>query len=136
MYKLEKPLYHGTSTAASLLICGSKDGFHAPIYLCESKETAIHYAKAATVFTEDFAQKRGAKLIADGYSVFTFYSIPNKDDLIVDDYNLDAEPNQYKYVKPIRGLGHYAAENFPLDVDENERLVLQCFAIGMRRTTN
>lgn len=132
MYKLEKPLYHGTSTAASLVI-EVNNKFHLPIYLCEDREMAIHYAKASTVFAEHVAQEDGFNLIADGYALLTFTSLPDKEGLEIDDYNPEAEPNQFKYTKPIRGMAHCTVETFPLELTESERLRLMCYAIGMRR---
>ena len=128
--KLDKPLYHGTSNAASILIVGGH-GFKAPVYLTADKEIAIHYAKAATAYLERHAKDEGCKPIADGYALFTFTSLPDIDDLQPDDYNSDAEPDQFIYRKPIRGLQHYTVERYPLEADDNEKMRLTCFAIGM-----
>jgi len=49
--KLDKPLYHGTSNAASIFIVGGY-GLKAPVYLTSDKDRAIHYAKAATAYLE------------------------------------------------------------------------------------
>jgi len=130
MNKLDKPLYHGTSKASAIMIVGGY-GFTAPVYLTDDKRRAEHYAKAATAYLEKHASKNGNKLIADGYAIFTFRSVPDKDCLIVDDYNLTAENGQWKYLKSIRGLQHFTAEYHPLEVSEEEYMSLQCFAIGM-----
>lgn len=130
MHKLEKPLYHGTSKASAIMIIGG-DGLKVPVYLTEDKKRAEHYAKAATAYLEGHAKKNGNKLIADGYAVFTFRSIPNKGELVIDDYNLEAETGQWIYQKSIRGLQHFTVEYHPLNVDEDEHMRLQCFAIGM-----
>jgi hypothetical protein len=131
MYKLDKPLYHGTSAAAAVYICGGR-GFNAPLYLTENKEAAVHYAKAATAYVEGKAKENGARLIKDGYAVFTFRSVPNEKELVIDDYS-EKEPGQWKYLSPLRGLHHFTVELNPLIADEIERLYLQCFAIGMWR---
>lgn len=130
MNKLDAPLYHGTSKAAAIYIVGGY-GFNAPIHLTADKKRAEHYAKAATAYLEKLCNEKGTKPIADGYAIFTFRSVPDKDDLVVDDYNLIAEPDQYKYLKPIRGLAHFTAEYHPLKVSNETHLSLQCFAIGM-----
>lgn len=132
MQGLGKPLYHGTSNAASLLIVG-EEKFKAPIYLTSDKKRAEHYAKAITAWHERLARKEGDTLIADGCAVFTFTSVPDPTLLKQDDYNPTQEPNQWIYPKPIRGLRHYSIERFPLEVDDSTRLSLECFAIGMRR---
>ena len=128
--KLDKPLQHGTSNASSVLIVGGA-GFRAPLYLTADKERAIHYAKAATAYLEKLCRDEGGKLIANGFAVFTFQSLPNMKELYPDDYNPDAEPGQFIYRKSIKGLQHFSVERFPLNVDANEHLRLQCFAIGM-----
>lgn len=132
--KLDKPLYHGTSKVSAIMIVGGC-GFNAPLYLTEDKRYAEHYAKAATAYLESMAKEKGLKLIADGYAIFTFHSLPNTDYLKVDDYNLeaDSEKGQWKYRKNIRGLQHFTVEYHPLQVDDHEHLRLQCFAIGMWR---
>jgi hypothetical protein len=130
MHKLEKPLYHGTSSASSIYIVGGI-GFKAPVYLCDDKSRAEHYAKAATAYVESLAKEKRIKLIADGYAIFTFHSLPNKDFLIEDGYNPEAERGQFIYTQPIRGLQHFTVERHSLEVDEDERLRLRCFAIGM-----
>jgi len=130
-HKLEKPLYHGTSKASAIFIIGGF-GFNAPVYLTENKEEAIHYAKAATAYLERLARDEGSKPIAEGYALFTFQSVPDKSSLTPDDYSPD-EPNQWKYLKPIRGLQHFVVEYYPFIVSEEEHLRLQCFAIGMWR---
>lgn len=131
--KLEKPLYHGTSKAAAIFIIGG-NGFNAPIHLTEDKDRAIHYARAATAYLERLVKDEGGKLIADGCALFTFNSVPDKNMLVHDDYNPTAEPNQWKYLKPIRGLQHFTVEYYPLIIsDDEEHLRLQCFAIGMWR---
>lgn len=132
MNKLDKPLYHGTSKASAIMIVGGYP-FNAPIYLTEKKEAAIHYAKAATPYLENLAQEEGSYPIADGYALFTFHSVPDKTLLVKDDYNLDAEPDQWKYTKPIRGLAHFSIEYHPLEVSKEEHMRLLCFAIGMWR---
>jgi len=129
MKKLDKPLYHGTSNAASIFIVGGY-GLKSPVYLTADKERAIHYAKAATAYLERHAKDEGCKLIAEGYALFTFYSLPNADELSPDDYSPN-EPNQFIYRKPIKGLNHFSVERHPLEVDDSEHLRLQCFAIGM-----
>ena len=129
MSKLDKPLYHGTSSAASIMIVGGY-GFKAPVYLTADKRAALHYAKAATAYLEKIAEEEGSELIADGYALFTFHSLPNSEELIPDDYSPN-EPNQFVYRKPIRGLRHFWVERFPLEVEPDERLRLVCFAIGM-----
>lgn len=131
MTKLTKPLYHGTSNAASIFIVGGY-GFKAPVYLTTNKERAIHYAKAATAYLEKHAEDEGAKLIADGYAVFTFNSLPNANELRPDDYSPN-EPDQFVYRQSIRSLQHYTVERYPLEADENEKMRLTCFAIGMWR---
>ena len=131
MYKLEKPLYHGTSKASAMYIYSY--GFKAPVYLTEDKQAAFHYAKAATAYLEHEAKENGHKLIADGWAVFTFRSVPNKINLVLDNYNSQAEPGQWKYERPIRGLAHFTAQYGELEVTDEERLYLQCFAIGMWR---
>ena len=131
--QLDKPLYHGTSKAAAIMIVGGC-GLNSPVHLTEDKKAAIHYAKSATAYLEKVANDEGTKLIADGYAVFTFNSLPNKDYLVIDDYNTDAEPNQWKYLKAIRGLRHFTVEYHPLEVNDDEHLRLQCFAIGMWRS--
>jgi len=128
--KLDKPLYHGTSKVSALYIVGG-DSLHAPVYLTENKQRAIHYAKAATAYLEYKAKEIGKELWADGYAVLTFTSLPNEDYLTVDDYNLDAEPHQWKYNKPIRGLQHFTVEYEPLVATEDVKMSLVCFAIGM-----
>lgn len=128
--KLDKPLYHGTSKASAIMIVGG-DGFNSPVYLTEDKKKAEHYARAATAYLEDHARKNGNKLIADGYAIFTLDSVPNEDYLVVDDYNLDAEQGQWKYLKGIRGLQHFTVEYRSLEAGEEEHLRLRCFAIGM-----
>jgi len=133
MDKLNKPLYHGTSKASAIMIVGG-DGFNQPVCLTEDKKQAEHYAKAATAELEKLCQDEGGTLIAEGYAIFTFTSTPNKDYLVVDDYNLDAEPGQWKYLKGIRGLQHFTVEYHPLEVDDDEHLRLQCFTIGMWRS--
>lgn len=130
-HKLDKPLYHGTSKAAAIFICGG-DGFKPPIYLTEDKQRAEHYAKAGTAYLEDKAKEEHQKLIADGYAIFTFKSVPDATYLVVDDYS-EGEPGQWKYTKPIRGLRHFTVEFQPLAVTDEERLRLCCFAIGMWR---
>lgn len=130
MNRLHKPLYHGTSNAASIMIVGGF-GLKAPVYLTSDKCRAEHYAKAATAYLEKHAGDNGNKLIAEGYAIFTFHSIPNENELIIDDYNLEAEQGQWKYLKDIRGLQHFTIERYPLEADEAEHLRLQCFAIGM-----
>lgn len=130
--KLDKPLYHGTSNAASIFIVGGY-GFKAPVYLTANKERAIHYAKAATAYLEKICKDEGGKLIAEGYAVFAFHSLPDLKELRTDDYNSNAEPDQFIYQKPIRGLRHFAIERHNLEVDEEEHLRLECFAIGMWR---
>jgi hypothetical protein len=130
MYKLDKLLYHGTSNAASIFIVGG-NGLNAPVHLCEDKCRAEHYAKAATAYLEDMSRKESNKPIATGYAVFTFHSLPSRDYLIEDDYNPKAEPGQYKYTKPIKGLQHFTVERYPLEITDAERLRLYCFAIGM-----
>lgn len=132
MHKLDKPLYHGTSKASAILALGI-DGFNAPIYLTEDKREAQHYAKAATAYLEKIAREEGSTLIAEGCAVVTFNSVPDKDQLIVDDYNLEAEPGQWKYLKRIRGLQHFHIDYFSLETSEEEHLRLVCFAIGMWR---
>ena len=133
MYRLEKPLYHGTSKAAAIYIIGGY-GLNAPVYLTEDKAQAIHYARAATAYVEQMTKDEGCSLIAEGCALFTFRSIPDKNKLVLDDYNPDAEPNQWKYQAPIKGLQHFLVEYCPLIVaDEFERLRLRCFAIGMWR---
>ncbi len=127
--KLDKPLYHGTSNAASIMIVGGY-GFNAPVYLTTDRERAIHYAKAGTAYLERHARDEGYKLIAEGYALFTFYSLPDIDNLSLDDYSPN-ELDQFIYRKPIKGLKHFSIERFPLDVDNDEHLRLQCFAIGM-----
>ena len=127
--KLNGSLYHGTSNAASILIVGD-NGFKAPIYLTSDKDRAIHYAKAATAYLENHAKDNKTKLIADGYAIFTFNSLPNTGELLPDDYSPN-EPDQYIYCKPIRGLRHFSIERYPLEVSPDEHLRLQCFAIGM-----
>lgn len=132
MIKLDKPLYHGTSKASAIMIIGG-DGFNQPIYLTEDKKRAEHYAKAATAYLETLAKDEGSKPIADGYAIFTFRSIPNEDYLIIDDYNLDEEQRQWKYLKGIKGLQHFTVEYHSLQVSKEEHLRLRCFAIGMWR---
>ena len=132
MYKLEKPLYHGTSKASALCVVGG-DAFNAPLYLTEHKESAIHYAKCATAYLEYTAQRDGKVLWADGYAVLTFTSLPNKDYLVKDDYNQDAEPDQFKYLRPIRGLRHFTVDYQPFAYNEREHLHLVTFCIGMWR---
>ena len=134
MYKLEKPLYHGTSAASAIFIIGGY-GFNPPLYLTEDKAAAIHYARAATAYLERYLEEeaQGNKPIKDGFALFTFYSVPDKECLIPDDYNPEAEPNQWKYTKRLKGLSHFRCEYFPLDVNKDERIRLQCFAIGMWR---
>jgi len=124
--KLEKPLYHGTAKALLPRIIA--DGFKPPIYLCESKERAIHYAKAACAYVED---EIGVSERYKGCVVFTFKSVPDKNALVVDDYNPQAEPGQWKYVGKLSSDRHYTFEEFKLDADKHERLRLKCFAIGM-----
>lgn len=131
MDKLEKPLYHGTTNAASIMIIGN--GFNAPIHLTESEQSAFHYAKAATAYLEHLAKEEGLQPIADGWAVFTFLSLPNKNLLIPDDYNPPLEPNQWVYGKPIKGLQHFTVRRGKLEVTQEEHLRLQCFAIGMWR---
>ena len=128
--KLNKPLYHGTSKASAIMIVGG-DGLNPPVYLTEDKKRAEHYAKAATAYLEKHAKAEGHKLIAEGYAVFTFTSVPDKDHLVVDEYNLEAEKGQWEYQKRIRGLRHFTIEYHPLQVSDDEHLRLQCFAIGM-----
>lgn len=130
MHKLAKPLYHGTSKASAIMIVGGY-GLNAPVHLTEDKRRAEHYAKAATAYLEKVCKEEGNKPIADGYAVFTFTSVPDKEHLVVDDYNLEAEPSQWKYLKSIRGLRHFTAEYHLLEVSREEHLRLQCFAIGM-----
>lgn len=132
MYKLGKPLYHGTTNAASIMIVGGY-GFNTPIHLTEDEQAAFHYANAATAYLEHLAKEEGWKLIADGWAVFTFHSLPNKNFLIPDDYNPQAEPNQWIYTKSIKGLSHFTVRRGKLEVTEEEHLYLQCFAIGMWR---
>lgn len=132
MHKLKKPLYHGTSRASAILIIGGH-GFNAPVHLTENKQAAVHYAKAAAAYLEHSAQRDSKELIASGWVVFEFRSIPNEKYLRPDDYNPSAEPNQWKYTKRIRGSQHYTTQSGDLDVTEEERLRLQCFAIGMWR---
>ena len=131
--KLDKPLYHGTSKASAIFII-SGDGFNAPIHLTEDKERAIHYARAATAYLENLVKEENRQIIANGCALFTFHSVPDKSMLVLDDYNLTAEPNQWKYLKPIKGLRHFTVEYNPLIVSgEEEDLRLRCFAIGMWR---
>lgn len=130
MYKLEKPLYHGTSAAASYRIIA--EGFIAPVYLTESKETAIHYARAAAAYAEYWAEKEGEDL-PKGYAIFAFQSVPNQDALEMDDYNLAAEQGQWKYRHRIYGLQHFTVERHKLRADHEEKMRLSCFAIGMWR---
>ena len=130
MHKLEKPLYHGTSRASAIMVVGG-NGLNAPVYLTEDKKRSVHYAKAATAYLENHAKKNGHKLIAGGYAIFTLTSVPDKDRLMIDDYNLEAEAGQWKYLKSILGLRHFTVEYHPLDVSNEEHLRLQCFAIGM-----
>lgn len=127
--KLDTPLYHGTSNAASILIVGG-EGFKGPVYLTADKERAIHYAKAATAYLEKLVKDSGGRLFADGYAVFTFTSLPDKDGLCPDDWS-PGEPDQFVYHKPIRGLRHFTVERYPLEADDDEKLRLSCFAIGM-----
>lgn len=131
MDKLETPLYHGTSRAAAILICGGH-GFNAPLYLTENREAAIHYAKAATAYLEAAVRERGGKLMAEGYALFTFRNVPNRNYLSLDTYS-SMEPGQWKYLKQLSGLRHFTFESYPLAVSQEEHLRLQCFAIGMWR---
>lgn len=133
MHKLEKPLYHGTASATADLILIY--GFNAPIYLTESKEAAVHYARAAAAYTEYWAGKEGVELTKEqkGYAIFTFLSVPNQNALEIDDYNLAAEKGQWIYAKRIFGLEHFKVERHRLVADDEERLRLCCFAIGMWR---
>lgn len=131
MYKLDRPLYHGTSAAAAIFILCY--GFKAPVHLTEDEQSAIHYAKAATAYVEHEAKEDNHKLIRDGWAVFTFYSVPNKMHLVPDDYNPQAEPGQWRYENPIRGLKHFTIQYGELNVTEEENLYLRCFAIGMWR---
>ena len=131
MYKLEKPLYHGTSSASSVMIVGAT-GFKAPVYLTEDRRAAEHYAKAATAYLIYLCKEKDTHPITDGYSIFTFTSVPDENYLIVDDYS-DEEPGQWKYLKSIRGLRHFTVERYPFDPDEEELMRLVCFAIGMWR---
>jgi len=133
MYKLDKLLYHGTTAMAAVYACGTNEGFRAPVYLTESKERAEHYAKAAAAYIEHEAKERGIKLIKEGYAIITFRSLPNKDFLKPDDYNPEAEPNQWIYLKPIVGYRHFSVEYHPLEATDEQRLYLRCFAIGMWR---
>lgn len=131
--KLDKPLYHGTSKASAIFIIAG-DGFKAPVHLTEDKERAIHYARAATAYLENYAKEENIQLIANGCALFTFNSVPNKSLLVLDNYNPTAEPGQWKYLKPIRGLEHFTIEYSPLVVtNDEEHLRLRCFAIGMWR---
>jgi len=130
--KLDKPLYHGTSKAAAIFILSY--GFNSPIHFTEDKEQAIHYARAATAYLENYVKEEGTELIADGCALFTFHSLPDKSMLVPDDYNPTAEPCQWKYLKSIKGLRHFTVEYHPLIFsDEEEHLRLRCFAIGMWR---
>ena len=132
MMKLNRLLYHGTSATSAVLIIGVS-GFRTPIHLTESRDAAVHYGKAAEAYVERLAKEENGKLLKEGYAVFTFTHIPDMTALVVDDYNLTAEPGQWKYLKPIRDMHYLHVEYFPLEVDEYERLALQCFAIGMWR---
>ena len=131
MYKLERPLYHGTSGASAYHITHYLSPFDAPLYLTEHKDAAVHYAKCATAYLLREAAKAETKLLADGYALFTFTSLPNKDYLGKDDYNEDAEPDQFKYLKPVKGYSHYTVEYYPFVYNEREHLHLVTFAIGM-----
>lgn len=129
MYKLSRPLYHGTSNAVSVMVVGGY-GLNAPVYLTSDKRRAEHYAKAATAYLEETAQKNGGKLFAEGYAILTFTSLPNKEYLCEDNYSPN-EPDQYIYKGKILGLRHFTVERHSLEVDADEHLRLQCFAIGM-----
>ena len=133
MKKLEVPLYHGTSGAAAIYIVGG-NGFNPPLYLCEDKQRALHYAKAATAYLEEHCRKAGSRPIKEGCALVTVTSVPNSTELVEDDYNKGAEPGQWKYLKRLRGLQHFSIEYFPLEANEEEHLRLQCFAIGMWRS--
>ena len=130
MNELEKPLYHGTSKVSAIMIVGGY-ALRAPVYLTEDKKSAIHYAQCATAYLEHHAKGNGTKLWAQGYAVLTFASLPNKDYLVKDDYNEDAEPGQWKYLRPIRGLRHFTVDYEPFVYNEREHLHLVSFAIGM-----
>ena len=130
-FKIDKPLYHGTSAAAAAFIVGGY-GFKTPLFLTEDKRAAIHYAKAATAYLERMAKDAGYKLISDGFAVFTFHSIPDQSKLVPDPYS-DKEPGQWKYLGSIRGLNHFTVERQALQVDDTQRLALESFAIGMWR---
>ena len=131
MVKLDRPLYHGTSNASSIMII-RVSGFKAPVYLTTDRQRAEHYAKAATAYLEQYAKDEGGSLIAEGYAVFTFRSLPNIDHLSPDDYSPN-EPDQYVYQGRIGSLSHFVIDRYPLDVTPEEHLRLQCFAIGMWR---
>ena len=128
MYKLPKPLYHGTYAGAAILV-GIR-GFRAPIYLAEDKRIARHYARAAAAYVEDYAEREGIKLLKKGYAIFTFYSLPNRAYLVPDTYATE-ERGQWIYLRPIRGLQHYTVRYYPLVASKGERLRLYTFAIGM-----
>lgn len=140
--KLDKPLYHGTCAHFAKIInakcCLGRNSFRLPLYLTDNKDMAIHYAQAATAYTENLASEENVQLYKTGYAIFTFTSLPvSKDDtldniLTIDDYNLDYEKGQYKYLRDIRTVC-YQLEYFPLEVSQEEHLKLQCFAFGMWR---
>ena len=130
IYKLPKPLYHGTTADASIYIT-SGYGLNSPIYLTEDKRRAIHYAKAAAAYVEDLVKEHKGRLLKEGYAVFTFSSLPNKEYLVRDEYNVEAEPDQWIYQKTIRGLRHFTVEHYPLIANKEERMRLKSFAIGM-----
>ena len=131
MYRLKTPLYHGTSAASAYHITHYLSPFDAPLYLTEHKEMALHYAQCATAYISRQAQTEGVKLLADGYALFTFHSLPNKDYLVPDDYNENAEPDQFKYLKPLKGISHYTLSFYPFEYNEREHLHLVSYAMGM-----
>lgn len=140
MIKLDKPLYHGTSAHSAILIYGG-GGFRSPVYLTENYKDAEHYAKSATAYLENYAKENNGKLFKEGYAIFTFIKLPEVKGvnaipfnqlLITDDYNPDAEKDQWVYKRPIKSVC-YSIEYHPLEVTPEEHLSLQCFAIGMWR---
>ena len=124
IYKLPKPLYHGTSRAAIPLIATGR--FLPPLSLTEDKRMAIHYAKARAAQIEE--QYPNA---LKGYVVYTFKSVPNKAFLKKDTYS-PRELGQWVYNRKMSVYQHISrAEEFPLNVSREERMRLRAYAVGM-----
>lgn len=139
--KLDKPLYHGTSEEDAYKVYYGR-GFKDYVYVVDDPRVAEHYAQARTVNVLKYLPKDAYLFSKDfrenpKYAVYEFKSIPDKAELVEDDYSPTGEKGQYIIRAPIIRPVHYRKKggqeyvSKPLTKDKTERLMLECFGIGM-----